>query len=164
MHIWKDNTKKQILKVAKTHFSAEICTRFLGCTCWFSFFNLRNQLWNYWGCHRPAPWETLNNGGKWMDVCVHVCLPSVDGAKREPAEFQCHCPKSLAHCLESEPDWRDPCLTQSGERLQLGESRKERKKERKGNVGERSEPTFCQRRRLLDLKPGKQGKPRLSSA
>lgn len=43
------------------------------------------------------------------------------------------------------------------------EGKSKRKKE-KGNVGERPEPTFCQRRRLLELKPGKQGKPRLSSA
>lgn len=41
---------------------------------------------------------------------------------------------------------------------------KSKRKKRKGNVGEWLEPTFCQRRRLLELNPGKLGKPRLSSA
>lgn len=75
--------------------------------------------------------RNLTEQGWETDGCLCIlCLPSVDGAKREPDEFQCHCPKSLAHCLESEADGRDPCLTLSGERLQLGESRKERKKEK----------------------------------
>lgn len=64
--------------------------------------------------------------------------------------------------MESEPEWRDPSFPPEWRTLAVGGSSKG--KERRGHVGEWSALTFRQRRRLLELNPGKQGKPRLFAA